>query len=109
MNKRKKKKLFRGMPPRMYCGNKDPLPPGYQGYDTRLNCLRKGVGIGLYRIPNANGPRMATNTTSAAPTFATMPTNRKTWWLGTPWWVWVLLVLSLVVLIVLLVLLFRKS
>jgi hypothetical protein len=46
-----KKKLFwkREMAERLYCGNKTPVPEGYAGYDTRLNCLRRGVGVGLYR------------------------------------------------------------
>lgn len=30
----------------MYCGDKAILPPGYQGFDTRYNCLRRGVGVG---------------------------------------------------------------
>jgi hypothetical protein len=33
--------------PVFYCGDREPLPEGYDGYDTRYNCLRKGVGIGL--------------------------------------------------------------
>ena len=33
--------------PVLYCGNREPLPEGYDDYDTRYNCLRKGVGVGL--------------------------------------------------------------
>ena len=30
----------------LYCGNKTVLPNGYEGFDSRYNCLRKGVGVG---------------------------------------------------------------
>lgn len=30
----------------LYCGDKAVLPNGYEGFDTRYNCLRKGVGVG---------------------------------------------------------------
>jgi hypothetical protein len=78
-------------PPRLYCGDKAPLPPGYGGYDTRFNCLRKGVGIGLYRIRNGNGPPLTVNN------------NALSFWRRVPWWVWAVLLLLLVILLVLLV------
>lgn len=33
---------------RLYCGNSEELPAGYDGFDTRSNCLRRGVGVGLH-------------------------------------------------------------
>jgi hypothetical protein len=37
------------LPPteRLYCGSKDELPVEYDDFDTRPNCLRRGVGVGL--------------------------------------------------------------
>lgn len=37
---------------RLYCGNADVLPAGYDGFDTLSNCLRRGVGVGLH-MPQA--------------------------------------------------------
>lgn len=31
----------------LYCGDREPLPDGYADYDTRYNCLKKGVGVGI--------------------------------------------------------------
>ena len=76
---------------RLYCGDKVPLPLGYGGYDSRLNCLRKGVGIGLYSVRNRNGP--PANNNNALLSF----------WKRVPWWVWVILLLLLVILIILLI------
>ena len=36
---------------RLYCGSREELPDGYDGFDTRSNCLRRGVGVGL-RMPD---------------------------------------------------------
>ena len=36
--------------PRLYCGNQEVLPPGYDGFGTRYSCLRSGVGVGLYKL-----------------------------------------------------------
>lgn len=30
----------------LYCGDKQELPQGYDGFDTRYNCLKKGIGVG---------------------------------------------------------------
>ncbi len=38
--------------PRLYCGNQEILPPGYDGFGTRYSCLRSGVGVGLYKLAN---------------------------------------------------------
>lgn len=32
---------------RTYCGNDDAVPPGYIGFATPNECLRKGVGVGM--------------------------------------------------------------
>jgi hypothetical protein len=39
--------------PKVYCGMKDSLPENkdYDRYGTRYECLKKGVGVGLYVIP----------------------------------------------------------
>ena len=31
---------------RIYCGNQQPLPAGYNEYGTRLYCFRKGFNVG---------------------------------------------------------------
>jgi len=36
--------------PRLYCGNDNELPGGYDGFGTRYDCLRKGIGVGIYGI-----------------------------------------------------------
>lgn len=33
--------------PRYYCGDNQVLPQGYIDFDTRNNCLKRGVGIGV--------------------------------------------------------------
>ncbi len=38
--------------PRLYCGNQEVLPAGYDGFGTRYSCLRSGVGVGLYKLAN---------------------------------------------------------
>lgn len=76
--------------PRLYCGNREPLPEGYDGYDSRYNCLRKGVGIGLYKIqqpPPPNGIR--------TPSF----------WTKVPWYIYLLIALSIIILIILIIVL----
>ena len=37
------------LPPsaRLYCGDKQDLPDGYDGFGTKQQCMRKGVGIGM--------------------------------------------------------------
>jgi len=34
-----------------YCGNSEELPDGYDRYGTRYECMKIGVGVGLYVIP----------------------------------------------------------
>ena len=34
-----------------YCGNAERLPKGYYKFGSRFDCLRSGVGIGLYVLP----------------------------------------------------------
>jgi hypothetical protein len=36
--------------PKIYCGDKN-LPEEYDRYGSRYECLRRGVGVGLYVIP----------------------------------------------------------
>jgi hypothetical protein len=36
---------------KIYCGNKEELPPSYTEFGSRYTCLKRGVGIGLYVIP----------------------------------------------------------
>jgi len=93
-------------PQRLYCGNKNPVPPGYAGYDTRYSCLRKGVGIGLYKIRR---DAQAGGNGGMAPPPRVMVQQRlfpvKTWWSQVPWWGWAIL-LGLVILVILVILLF---
>ena len=45
---------------KLYCGNKKPVPPGYDGIDTHYGCLRKGIGVGLHiheKKQGDNGPK----------------------------------------------------
>ena len=78
------------MAERLYCGNKTPVPEGYAGYDTRLNCLRRGVGVGLYRRGTLSAPQA----------------NKKqpTFFQRVPLFIWILLGALVVTSIVLLIL-----
>jgi len=84
--------------PRLYCGDKNPVPPGYAGYDTRFRCLRKGVGIGLYKIRQNNNnpppPLLAVNTP---------------WYRGVPWWAWAIFIGLFLIVVLVLVLFFLSS
>lgn len=94
-------------PQRLYCGNKNPVPPGYAGYDTRFSCLRKGVGIGLYKL--RRDAQAGGNGGNGAPPPRVMLQPRlfpvTTWWSQVPWWGWAIL-LGLVILVILVLLLF---
>jgi hypothetical protein len=80
---------------RLYCGDKVPLPPGYTGYATRFRCLRKGVGIGLYKVRNGQ---------QQAPPPPLLPICiQRPWWTMVPWWVWFFVVLLFLLLVVLVV------
>ncbi len=35
---------------RIYCGNQNPIPEDYDVMGSRYQCLRKGIGVGIYRI-----------------------------------------------------------
>ena len=37
--------------PKLYCGDKSKLPDDYDDFGSRRDCLRKGVGVGMYVIP----------------------------------------------------------
>jgi len=83
--------------PRLYCGNKNPIPQGYDGYDNRYNCLKKGIGVGLNRNNNA-GPN---NNNNAGPNNNNNQVNvlRRM-----PWWGWLLIVFMIILLIIILIL-----
>jgi len=34
---------------KIFCGNGDIVPPGYDQLGTRYQCLQKGFGAGLYK------------------------------------------------------------
>ena len=34
---------------KIFCGNGDTVPPGYNQLGTRYQCLQKGFGAGLYK------------------------------------------------------------
>ena len=36
---------------RKYCGDSEVLPDGYDRFGSRYECLRTGIGVGLYVIP----------------------------------------------------------
>lgn len=36
---------------KLYCGDQTKLPKGYWNFGTRSQCMRRGVGVGLYVIP----------------------------------------------------------
>ena len=36
-----------------YCGLKQELPPNYDGFGHRYECLKKGVGVGKYQMNDA--------------------------------------------------------
>jgi len=77
---------------KLFCG-KDVLPPGYDGYDSRYNCLRKGVGVGLYLSKNRKD--------SGASVF----------YKQIPWWVILILVILIIIVILLIIVLifFKKQ
>lgn len=85
------------MPPKLFCGNirepPDTLPDGYEGYDTQYNCLRKGVGIGLYLSRNGR----QRNRVPPIP-IASSTTTRL------PWWV-ILIIIMLVIVMLLIIIL----
>lgn len=33
-----------------YCGLKENLPPNYEAFGHRYECLKKGVGVGKYQM-----------------------------------------------------------
>lgn len=33
-----------------YCGPKENLPPNYESFGHRYECLKKGVGVGKYQV-----------------------------------------------------------
>ncbi len=35
--------------PKTYCGNSEVLPPEYASFATPYACLRKGVGVGMWK------------------------------------------------------------
>jgi hypothetical protein len=35
----------------IYCGNSKKLPKKYHMFGSRYDCLRRGVGVGLYVVP----------------------------------------------------------
>lgn len=37
--------------PRLYCGAQDRLPDNYVGFGTNMDCLKRGVGVGM-RLPD---------------------------------------------------------
>lgn len=37
---------------KLYCGNAEEVPQGYDGFDTLSNCMRRGMGVGLH-MPQA--------------------------------------------------------
>ena len=45
----KMQKLSQILNMKSYCGTKNDLPPGYDQFGTRYECLRKGVGVGLHK------------------------------------------------------------
>lgn len=37
---------------KIYCGDKNNLPPEYTDFGSRRDCLKKGVGVGLHITPH---------------------------------------------------------
>ena len=37
--------------PKIYCGNQEQKPNGYDKLGTRYDCLRKGFGAAMYKVP----------------------------------------------------------
>jgi len=37
--------------PKLYCGNSETLPDEYNEFGSRYDCLKKGVGVGIYKVP----------------------------------------------------------
>ena len=43
---------------KIFCGTKINLPQGYKKFGTRYECLRKGVGVGKFVIPNIKNKKL---------------------------------------------------
>ena len=80
---------------KLFCGKRrDTIPPGYSGYDTEYNCLRRGVGVGLSIARNGRLPRRAPQSSNK----------------NIPWWVILLIILLiLLVVVIIIILVWRKS
>jgi hypothetical protein len=75
---------------KLFCGKRrDVIPPGYSGYDTEYNCLRRGIGVGLYLSRNGRPPPRPT----------IIPKSSSTM----PWWVIVLIVFAILLMTILIV------
>lgn len=47
--------------PRIWCGLNDNLPDGYDKVGNRFECMKKGVGVGIYVIPPEKRERLLAN------------------------------------------------
>ena len=43
---------------RVYCGNDDELPEDYDRFGTRYECLRTGIGVGVFGIGEESRQKM---------------------------------------------------
>lgn len=57
----KKMILEKSPKPRLYCGNKDSLPSGYDDFGSPYDCLRKGFGAGKASCENGSKKVLTTN------------------------------------------------
>lgn len=89
---------------RLYCGDRNPLPDGYAGYDTRYNCLRKGVGIGKAIAQNATNGNVILRKTPVAP-----HSHEPSFFKKIPWYIYLIIGLLVLIIIIIIVLyIFRK-
>lgn len=83
------------MSEKLFCGKRrDTIPPGYSGYDTEYNCLRRGVGVGLYIARNGRAPRRSSDSKKTSSLFS--------------WWVILLIILLILLVVVIIIILVWK-
>jgi len=53
--------------PKIYCGTKEALPPGYARFGERNECLRRGFGRCLYTVPPPEAQDQQNSTVAQLP------------------------------------------
>lgn len=46
---------------KIYCGDREELPDGYDRFGSRRECLNRGFGVGVFGVSDAERERMLKN------------------------------------------------